>query len=560
MLFSLAIFLSACLYTTSAAKENPIVTVKQGKLRGSVLKLLDGSSYYSFKGIPYAQPPVGELRFRAPLPPKPWQGIRDAISHGSVCPQYDIGTTELIPGNEDCLFVNVYTKSLRPNSKIPVMVYIHEGAYTSGSGNTDICGPEFLLQNDIVLVTMNYRLEMLGFLCLDIPEVPGNAGIKDQVAALRWVKENIAKFGGDPDNITIFGESAGSASVTYHMLSPMSKGLFNKAIGQSGTCIQDWAIASGAVERAFRVGRILGKETNDVQELLTFLRSVPAIDLLNMNLRARTPDEKYRGLPMYFVPIVEKKFDCVEAFLTKHPLDILLSRKVNKVPFLSGYTSSEGLLMLEDQLEKANVTNTQPSFLVPRELANKLSVDKLKEFGERIKKYYFGEKDLSNVTAQAIVNMLTDINFAYNTHRFLRFYGAVNMPIYMYRFEYITALNIIKNLLGHDKLSGACHGDDLFYIFYNEYNKDVYNKGGEELKQIVFKMTKMWTDFARTGNPTPDSSTSVKWTPFTSSRKEYLALKENIHVEQYANKERIEFWDQLYCEAGVPCIKKNNLL
>ncbi|KOB56298.1 Carboxylesterase CXE23, partial [Operophtera brumata] len=157
--------------------DDPIVTVKQGQLQGSILKLLNDSPYFSFKGIPYAQPPVGDLRFKAPLPPTPWSGIRNATEHGSYCTQYDMNTNQILNGSEDCLFLNVYTKSLHPHAKIPVMVYIHGGAFMSGSGDTDTYGPEFLIQHDVILVTMNYRLEVLGFLCLDTPEVPGNAGM-----------------------------------------------------------------------------------------------------------------------------------------------------------------------------------------------------------------------------------------------------------------------------------------------------------------------------------------------------------------------------------------------
>lgn len=135
------------------------------------------------------------------------------------------------------------------------MVYIHGGAYLYGSGNDDIHGPEFLLQHDITLVTFNYRLEALGFLCLDTPEIPGNAGMKDQVAALRWVQENIEKFGSDPHNVTIFGESAGGTSVTYHLLSSMSNGLFHKVIAQSGVCISDWAQGKYGKDRALRAAK-----------------------------------------------------------------------------------------------------------------------------------------------------------------------------------------------------------------------------------------------------------------------------------------------------------------
>lgn len=404
----------------------------------------------------------------------------------------------LIEGNEDCLFLNIYSKSLRADIKIPVMVYIHGGAFMSGSGDASSYGPEFLLQHDVILVTMNYRLEVLGFLCLDTPEAPGNAGMKDQVAALRWIKENIAKFGGDPDNITIFGESSGSHAVTYHMLSPMSKGLFNKVIGQSGVCIQDWGLSTGAVERAFRVGKLLGKETNDVNELLSFLITVPALKLAKMTLLIKTEVDEHVGLPKYFFPVVEKQFQNVEPFLVEDTLDILLSGKANKVPFMIGYNSAEGLLMLQDQLNKTNIVNSQSSLLVPNEVARRVSKEKLKEFGKRIKRYYVGERDLSHETKQEIVNMQTDINFAYNTHRFIKFYSGLNAPIYMFRFDYVTALNVVKNIIGFKEIAGACHADDLFYLFYNVLNRDAYN-GDENLRRIVFNLTKKWTDFAKTG-------------------------------------------------------------
>ncbi|XP_026749627.2 esterase FE4-like [Galleria mellonella] len=549
------------LSTSSQDKQpvnDPIVTVREGKLRGSVHTLVDGSTSYSFKGIPYAEPPIGKLRFKDPLPPKSWKGIREAVNHGSVCPQFDITTEELIAGDENCLFLNVFTKSLTASAKLPVMVCIHGGAFTSGSGNSDFLGPDYLLQHNVILVTINYRLEMLGFLSLDIPEVPGNAGMKDQVAALKWVKNNIAQFGGDPNNVSIFGESAGSAAVSHHLLSPMSKGLFNRAIEQSGTSIDDWGVGRDPVARAFRAAKVLGKDTKDVHELLDFLQSVPALDLAGLTFKTDTEDEKNRGLPIHFAPVIEKKFNNIEPFLCEEPLTILLSGKTNRVPIMIGYNSAEGLLMLSDHLSKADFRNKNPKYLVPREIAQKISEDKTKVFGERIKKFYVGNKEFSNSTAEEIVNLQTDINFAYNTNRFVHLYSAANQPIYKYRFNYVTDMNFIKISLGLAHLKGVAHADDLFYLFNNAETKDVYEKQ-EKVRQIVFKVTKLWTDFAKTGNPTPDNSYGVKWEPYTRTGKEYLNLEEHPTVGHAADRDRTNFWDSLYCEAGVPCIARYNL-
>ncbi|XP_026749626.1 juvenile hormone esterase-like [Galleria mellonella] len=546
--------------TMRNSTSNPIVTVAQGQLKGSVRNHLDGSSYYSFKGIPYAQPPVGKLRFKAPLPPKPWTGVYDAIRHGPVCTQYDMVTKELIEGDDNCLFLNVYTKSLAASDKLPVMVFIHGGAYMSGSGNSQMYGPDFLLQHNIVLVTINYRLELFGFLNLEIPEVPGNAGLKDQVAAFKWVKTNIDKFGGDPNNVTIFGESAGSASVSCHLISPMSKGLFNKAIMQSGTCIDDWAMSGEAKRRAFIAGRAIGKDTNSTQELLEFLQSVPTSKLAGLTFLSRINDEKERGLPIYFTPTIEKKFNNVEPFLTEHPLDALAAGNINKVPIIIGYNSSESILMISDFLKKVDTKNKYPEYLVPKEIAYRLPNEKVKEFGERIKRFYVGNKDFCTEVSNAQVDMLSDTYFTYSINRFSYLYSKLNQPIYKYVLNYDSDLNMLKSLLGLADLDGMCHADELFYLFSNNTTKDIY-KEQKRVQQLVFTLTKLWTNFAKVSDPTPDQSLGVKWKPFTTFNKEYLKIEEPLSMGQDANRERMEFWNKLFCEAGLPYIAagKSNL-
>ncbi|XP_060801235.1 juvenile hormone esterase-like [Amyelois transitella] len=551
-LFVLLVSVMALTYCSSTVidETNPIVTVKDGALKGSTNNLLDGGKYFSFKGIPYAEPPIGDLRFRDPRPAKPWNGVHDATKHGSVCTQLDIETDKLIPGSEDCLFLNVYTKSLKSSSKLPVMVFVHGGAFISGSGDSDFYGPEFLLQHDVVVVTINYRLEVLGFLNLDTPEVPGNAGMKDQVAALKWIKNNIANFGGDPDNVTIFGESAGAAAVTYHLVSPMSKGLFHKVIAQSGTCIDDWAIERYSVERAFRAGKVLGQDCKSKVELLKLLRSVPAIDLAGMTFKTRTADEERADFAMFFNPVVEKRFKGVESFLNEEGLDILLKGKSNEVPLMIGYNSVEGLmLVLGDRIADKN---NDTKFLVPREIRRKISETKSKDMGQRIKKFYVGKEDFSNDTIMPFVNMATDTNFIYNTNRLSAFHAASKKSVFTYRFSYDTDLNIAKIFSSVPSMKGATHADDLFYFFYNSENDGIY-KNQKKIKEIIHNLTKMWTNFAKTGNPTPDKSLGVTWQSYNAA-KQYMMLEEPPTMRANPDNDRLEFWNNLYCEAKVPCI------
>ncbi|XP_063360837.1 carboxylesterase 4A-like isoform X1 [Cydia amplana] len=540
---------------TVCTKDEPIVSVKQGKLQGATDTLYDGSTYYSFRGIPYAKPPLGQLRFRAPLPPQSWKGVRQATEYGSICAQNDGEPDSVFQGSEDCLFLNVFTKYL--HGRTPVMVFIHGGSYLAGSGNDDLYGPKFLVHQDVILVTLNYRLEVLGFISVETPEVPGNAGMKDQVAALKWIKENIAKFGGDPDNITIFGESSGACSVTHHILSPMTRGLFHKVIAQSGTSVHDWAIGEGSKSRAFRVGKYLGRDTRNTTELIEFLRSLPAANLTNLTIATSTYDEKYRGLPERFLPVVEKKFDNVEAFLSEYPLDTLQSKRIRKVPLMLGYNSAEAIIMIQDRLGKLDIYNNNPSYDVPREIAEKLTQEKMNDMGKRIRKFYIGDREYTKNDYKEIVTMLSDEHFVYDTHRFTYLYSKHNSPIYMYRFSFDTDLNVFKNFtsMGLD-LKGACHADELFYMFSNSYNKDAY-ESQEKLKNYVSKVTKLWTDFAKTSNPTPDTCAGPKWPVYTTKNKGYLDINVQSTAGSFAEKKRVEFWDTLYCETGLPCIKNN---
>ena len=193
-------------------QNDPVVNTSYGQLRGESLSCGILCSYWSFKGIPYAAAPVGDLRFRAPVEPPSWTGVRDALEHGPSCPA--IPTTSSM--DEDCLSLNVYTRNF--GTPQAVLVWIHGGGFISGSGDSLVYGPEHLIEEDVVIVTINYRLGALGFLGTGDTNSPGNYGLKDMIMALRWIRENISNFGGEPNNVTIFGESAGGAAVHCEFL------------------------------------------------------------------------------------------------------------------------------------------------------------------------------------------------------------------------------------------------------------------------------------------------------------------------------------------------------
>ncbi|CAH2094603.1 unnamed protein product [Euphydryas editha] len=536
----------------------PVITTQYGALRGRrvIARTSAQTPYYSFKGIRYAQPPRGPLRFRPPAPLEPWSGIRDALEEGAVCP-HRFMLFDTYKGDEDCLFLNVYTPALPDklsgyNPKLAVMVWIHGGAFAVGSGNAFLYGPDHLVGAGVVLVTLNYRLGALGFLSLENDEVSGNMGLKDQVMALKWVQDNIESFGGDPERVTIFGESAGAASVHLHMLSRASQGLFHGAIAQSGVALSPWALAQEPRARAFELGRELGIDTNSTSELLGYLRATPSELLVKAGARlvgapGKTADlQSTVSLP--FLPVVEP--DVPGAYLTKTPSELLPGADV---PFLTGYNAQEGIILfrrLQRYPKLLSELDHEFKRVVPPELIS--SDDELsRRIIEHIRAFYFQQRPVDIRNIDSLIDLFTDIMFLRPALQTLRLQAMTNRtsPTYFYRFAFDGALGLFKRMLGIN-YPGACHGDEMGYLFYFSRFNYRLDDDSPELK-VSKKMVQLWTNFAKSGNPTPpidyESAVNFKWLPVNdTSHINYLDITGNFTLLRDPEAKRVRFWDWLY--------------
>ncbi|CAD0201630.1 unnamed protein product [Chrysodeixis includens] len=545
-------FLAICILQ-SVSCDDILVKVAQGWLSGEEVVAVTGDSYTSFKGIPYAKPPVGALRFLAPQAPEPWEGVRNATSHGSVCPQVDLLNNVYIPGNEDCLFLNVYTPNLKPKKPLPVMFFIHGGVLKFGAGDTDLYGPDFLVSKEVVVVTINYRLDTLGFINLGIKEVPGNAGLKDQVLALKWVQKNIHLFGGDPKSVTIFGESAGGTSVGHHLLSPMSKGLFKRAILQSGVPDIDCFTEHKSVERAHVLAESLDKSmrSKNKSEILAFLQTVPVRSLLNTTSFVTAAEEITQVLFKFtpFTPVIEGNYG-QERFITKDPYDSLDRGEVNTADIMLGYNSEETLIMIpfyvNPEFRYINRYSRYPEMLVPSKILIKYPIDVSLSLAKTIKEFYFGEKEVSEENMAEFVTLNNFINLAYDVHRFVRRWPKVG-NVFFYQFSLRTSRSLYsENNLG---ITGVAHFEELFHEFDPKMLNFSLPKDSEEYKLVQIFPT-LVTNFAKTGNPTPDTSLGVKWPQFDKKSLAYMNIDKNLTVGYKLHEEHVSFWKKIYDTAS----------
>lgn len=317
----------------------PIIETKNGQIRGNILSSRHENPFYSFRGIPFAKPPINELRFKAPQPVEPWNNTLYATEDGPLCPQAWKKPSDM---SEDCLKLNVYTTAL-PNTftkyKKPVIVYIHGGGFYVGSGvSWDYGGPEYMMDRDVVFVTINYRLGALGFMSLGTSDCPGNAGFKDQVLALKWVRDNIELFGGDPDSVTIIGNSAGASSVTLHMISPMSKGLFHKAIVMSSAVSTIDYFEPHQFDIAQYQAKIMNCSTETPEVVYECLMTVDAIEMAQLSYTSHyslsNPLEKYGA-------VVESDFGQERFLINNNTFDLFKNGNFMNVPVLIGVTENE---------------------------------------------------------------------------------------------------------------------------------------------------------------------------------------------------------------------------
>ncbi|KAK9686594.1 Carboxylesterase family [Popillia japonica] len=509
--------------------QEPLVEISQGVLRGTVLVNRDGGNFYGFRSIPYAQPPLNELRFKAPVPAGGWEGIRDAADDPPVCTQSLAG----LFGQEDCLYVNVFIPELPSmnSTKKPVMAYIHGGGFTTGGGTSSLAGPAFLMTKEVILVTFQYRLGVFGFIDFEDPElgVSGNAGMKDQVLALKWIKENIAKFGGDPDNILIFGTSAG--------------GLFSKVIGQSGVALAPSLTGYGGSNTGVAFAEHLGLQTANLTETLSTLRELSAAELL-------TAEESIPANSSYFPGPNIELLSNEEAFLTQRPIDILLSGDYNDVLYLTGINNMEGLLYETSALAETGQSILIEDFaaFIHEDLEIAAYSEEASIVAERIKEFYYGDTEPTRDDIIQAVDLWTDFLFGFPAYRAALEHSKKSADVYFYYFTVDTPLNL-KNLYssGVQEYPGASHTDEITYMFETFFTPIIEDGSVEDL--VIRSVVTLWTNFAIFGNPTPDDSLGFKWEPVSEDAFNYLDIgtyTNNAFVNPRA--ENFAFWSQIYDE------------
>lgn len=376
------------------------------------------------------------------------------------------------------------------------MVYLHGGDFGVGSGSPSFYGPQYLICQDVIVVTLNYRLNYCGFLNLGIEEAPGNAGLKDIRAALRWVKENIASFGGDPNNVTVFGQGSGGIAAIYLMLSKSTKGLCKRIISQSGSMFCPQSYDPKPLLTASHLAKSLGSNTKDPEELLRIYKDTPIYEV-------ERAISKQMNSKFVFVPSVEKEFEDEEPFLTDTPYNILnagtLHDCFNPMPMLIGLNTVEGLISALDfntmtsQADRIKYEDLsaldQRSLVVPKEEEN--------EFREELCEAYFAnDRDEDENVIGGIINLNSDFSYVGPMALFSELvHNKTAEPIYEYIFNYIGNRNLGR-LLTNTSLPATTNLDELIYLF--ELDRFPLPMDENDAKIVSF-MTNMWTNFAKFG-------------------------------------------------------------
>jgi para-nitrobenzyl esterase len=474
--------------------ERPEVRIDQGTLSG-----VRAGAAYTFKGIPYAAPPVGPLRFRAPRPAAGWDGVRDASGFGPIAPQptIEISGTQAAPQSEDCLSLNVYTPELG-GAGLPVMVWIHGGAYYVGSSADPLYDGAGLAERaQAVVVTLNYRLGALGYLdftSFQTADEPfdSNLGQRDQLTALEWVRDNIAAFGGDPEKVVVFGESAGAGAVTTMLATPSARGLFRGAIAESSPVGSVYSRATAA-DYARRFLDLVGVDPSDIARL----RELPVQALTDAcnHLVQTNPVDAPGRIPV--APVVDGEL------VPEYPLDAFAAGRCLRVPLIIGSNRDEAALF---KLMKSPILPTTAASIA------QMIVDIGSPRALNLPRAYPGYPARS-----AALKISTDAAFRMPTIWTGAMYGA-HAPTWVYQFDYAPPLLKVAGI-------GAMHGGELPFVWGNlppEMPK-VPLGGSRESALVLARMQSRWSRFAHELDPNPPGADPL-WPAYDTEDRKTLVI------------------------------------
>ena len=500
----------------AAGGDPAVIAIEGGKISGVAPAGAD--RVWSYRGIPYAAPPVGNRRWRAPQPVVSWDGIRDATRFAAACLQQKRGEDafygQVVDGmSEDCLYLNVWSGAKRPERR-PVMVWLHGGGLISGHGGEVTYDGAALAKRGVVVVTINYRLSVFGYLAHPLladeseHHASGNYGTLDEIAALKWVQTNIAAFGGDPQQVTIFGESAGSWSVNHLTATPLAKGLFKRAIGQSGAGFGSFATASSKreVEDAGErfVKAVLGPASTPSLEAL---RAMSAEDIL-----VRAPARVSPNVDGWVFP------DTI--------YNIFAAGHQNAVPVIVGSNADEGA-----SLGAGRGAMTLSEY-------RKMARDTYGDLAEQFLATYPAATE-SDVL-QARIQSNTDQSFGWEMRTWARLTATTASTAYLYLFTRVPPAPDANRY-------GAFHAADVPYVF-GTLGKSPYqyaNRAYDEVdRKLSATMMSYWVNFATTGDP--NGANLPRWSPYTMKDDNTMEFGDTVQLRQGIRKERLDFMDRFF--------------
>ncbi|XP_045603230.2 esterase E4 [Procambarus clarkii] len=549
---------------------------------------------YAFTGIPYAKPPVGDLRFRTPVDYGAHSTPFNATSASPACLQWDNLRGRGVVGQEDCLYLNVYTNTMPAppdyyNTQ-PVLVFLHAGTWMAGSGGDGLFQPDYLLESDVTVVTINHRLGPFGFLSTEDKESPGNYGLLDQVRALEWVRDHVRYFGGMNDTVTVMGSGAGGISAHLLVLSPKARGasiypdnsaLIHKAISQSGTAYSPHALVRDALTQALKLGLALGCPTLTSALLLPCLRAIPASKIIEQMPSMYKWDEE----PLPFGPVIDA-WQGDEAFLPDEPNHLIRHKQFLQVPWLVGTNRNDGAFRVQDILKDSSLTmqlNKQwekygPILLDLKDTSCKDSVD----IANRIRKYYMGKKAFGEESSKEFVEMMTDRFFVHPTDHATRDHCYYLQGKHCYRYELVycgrkSFLDFLHHQSPQEAANSAfgaglsnprfqntrgAHGwgvsflDELLFLFPSSKLDLIYKRDfdSDSASRVSTHMLMLWANFIKSSDPTPEldgwpddvSPWGAWWEPFVHGYHYYLQIDPEMESKDGPlRNEQMTFWNDL---------------